>query len=75
MTSPATIYTSTRSFEMRPYRPSCDVHGCPEIGGWLVGSHGFRKLGDERTIGKFCAEHGMERIAALDPMRFGGGAK
>lgn len=60
---------------MRPYRPSCDAHGCPEIGGWLVGSHGFRKLGDERTIGKFCAEHGMERIAALDPMRFGGGAK
>lgn len=72
--TPATITTSTRSFEMRPYRPSCDVRGCLELGGWIIGSRGFRKLGDEKAIGLFCAEHGMERIAALDPNRFAGGA-
>lgn len=70
-----TFATSTRSFEARPYWPSCMVHGCPEIGGWIVGSRGFRKLGDEKCIGLFCAEHMTERIAALDPMRFAGGGK
>lgn len=70
----ATFATSTGSFEARPYRPSCAVRGCPEIGGWIVGSRGFRKLGDEGCIGLFCAEHATERIAALDPMRTRGAA-
>jgi len=72
--STPTFATSTGSFEARPYRPSCAVKGCPEIGGWIVGLRGFRKLDDERSIGLFCAEHMTERIAALDPMRHGGAA-
>ena len=65
---PATIRTSTGTFEARPYRPACMVHGCTGRGDWIIGLYGFRKVGDDRCIGLFCASHMEERIAALDPM-------
>jgi len=65
--------TSTGLHELQTIYLACTVAGCPHPATVVIGSVGFRQGVDDwrRVSGQFCMVHGMERLGALDPARFG----
>lgn len=58
--------TRSGRHEFRPLRVACRVPRCTDAAVGLLGVQGFKGLDDPNCVGAFCAEHGEERLEALD---------